>query len=44
MEVFKGGEIVRTSTFNYPLLEIKITFIKILCQRIKENYTITKYF
>ena len=26
MEVFKGGEIVRTSTFNYPLLEIKIRY------------------
>ena len=23
MEVFKGGEIVRTNTFNYPLLESK---------------------
>ena len=26
MGVFKGGEIVRTNTLNYPLLEIKIRY------------------
>ena len=31
MGVFKGGEIVRTNTFNYPLLEIKVRYKYPLC-------------